>query len=398
MFSWKGREYDVLVIGAGFSGAVMAERFASQKGFRVLVLEKRAHIGGNCYDKLDENGIRIHQYGPHLFHTSHEDVWSYLNKFTEWHPYEHQVLGFIDGKLAPVPFNLNSIDAFFPESHAKELISRLLERYEFGAKVPILELLRTDDLELKKLSEFIYNKLFLNYTCKQWGCNPDEISPEVTARVPVVISRDNRYFHDKYQAVPSNGYTGLVENLLAHGNIKVDNSVDATNLLSLKFSENTIIFDGKPFNDPIIYTGMLDELFDFTLGELPYRSLKFKFEHHSCEKFQPTTTVNYPNDEAFTRITEFKHIMPEEQTNLSVGSTIVKEYPQDYNRENPSKNIPYYPIFNDENELLHKKYLKKLKKYKNLTLVGRLAQYKYFNMDDAVKNSLDTFSILKEKL
>ncbi|AWB67785.1 UDP-galactopyranose mutase [Saccharobesus litoralis] len=384
----KFKEYDVIVVGAGFSGAVMAERFASQQNKKVLVLDKREHVAGNCYDKVDTNGVVVHQYGPHLFHTRHEDVWQYLSQFTDWHPYEHKVLAKIDGQLAPVPFNLNSLHAFYPKNKAEQLERLLISKYGENSKIPILDLKQTDEPRLQQLADFIYNKLFVNYTCKQWGCTPEEISPSVTARVPVVLNRDDRYFHDKYQAIPKNGYTALINNILSHPNITIATNVDAKDYIALEPDSKSVLVEGDVFNGLIVYTGMLDELFSYGKGELPYRSLQFQFEQHDVEFYQPATTVNYPNEENFTRITEFKHILSQQLP----STTIVKEFPQDYDKSDPNCNIPYYPVFNEQSQAAYHVYANEIEKYPKIIALGRLAQYKYFNMDDAVKNALDIFS------
>lgn len=383
---------DVIVVGAGFSGAVMAERLASQLNKKVLVVDQREHVAGNCFDKLDTNGVRIHQYGPHLFHTRHQEVWDYLSQFTKWHPYEHKVLADINGKLAPVPFNLNSLYAFFPPEKAKVLEKKLVHKYGSGAKVPILELKKTDDLQLQELATFIYDKLFVNYTCKQWGCKPENISAEVTNRVPVVLSYDDRYFHDQYQAIPDQGYSHLIENMLSHHNVTVRLNVNAKSLLKLDMARHLILVNNNVYQGIVVYSGMLDSLFNYQLGELPYRSIQFKFEQHTVDYYQSATTINYPNTEDYTRITEFKHI---HEQHLS-GTTIVKEFPQDYDKSNPKCNIPYYPIFNDENGAIHLKYMALSENFSQLIVLGRLAEYKYFNMDDAVNNALSMFKSYKE--
>ena len=222
--------FDIIVVGAGVSGAVLAERFAKVQNKKVLVLEQRAHIGGNCYDYQTEHGVTVHHYGPHLFHTNKEHVWEYLSHFTSWTPYEHKVLGSIDGKLVPIPFNLNTLDAIYPHNQAREIEALLVKEYGLGGKVPILALRNSKTMLIKELGELVYQKFFVNYTSKQWGCSPEEISPAVTARVPIVISRDDRYFHDKYQAVPSQGYTQLIANILDHPNIEVRLNTDALKL------------------------------------------------------------------------------------------------------------------------------------------------------------------------
>ncbi|HHJ40172.1 MAG: UDP-galactopyranose mutase [Methylothermaceae bacteria B42] len=379
--------FDYVIIGAGFAGSVMAERLAKVLNKRVLIVEKRQHIGGNCYDFYDQYGVLVHKYGPHLFHTSNKKVFDYLSQFTEWIEYHHRVLVVVDGNKVPLPFNLNSLRLLFPESMASSLETKLIERYGFDVKVPILELKKEKDKELHYLADFIYRKIFSNYTAKQWACTPEEISPEVTARVPVFISRDDRYFQDKYQAVPRQGYTKLFENMISHENIKLMLNTDYKEILHLNLDSGKMELFGQNFNGHVIYTGMVDELFGYRFGELPYRSLKFDFEHLSKEYFQEVTTINYPENFDFTRITEFKHITKQEIR----STTIVREYPQDYDRLSSSKNIPYYPVFNDGNMDKYKLYQEFSKKFSNITLIGRLAEYKYYDMDDIVAQALELF-------
>jgi len=284
--------FDTIIIGTGFAGSVLAERLATQQNKRILIVDKRRHIGGNCYDCFDEHGILIHQYGPHLFHTDNKSVFDYLSQFTQWRPYQHEVLAFIDGQKVPVPFNLNSLHAIFPSSLANSLELKLINRFGYGVKVPILELREVDDSELKFLADYIYQKIFLNYTAKQWGKRPEEISAEVTARVPVHISRDNRYFQDKYQAIPANGYTKVFENMLNHPNISLLLNTDYKEIFTIDFDSGKMRFMDGEFKGDFIFTGLIDELFDSRFGELPYRSLDFKFEYFSCDQFQEKTTIN----------------------------------------------------------------------------------------------------------
>ncbi len=378
---------DVIVVGAGFSGAVVAERCANVANQRVLVLEQREHMGGNCYDYHNEDGILVHHYGPHLFHTNKKKVWDYLSQFTQWHPYEHKVLSRVDEQLVPLPFNLNTLDKLYPKDQAEAIASLLISKYGEGAKVPILELKQSNEEALQGLGQLVYNKFFVNYTVKQWGCKPEDIAPEVTARVPVVISRDDRYFHDTYQAIPINGYTAVFKRMLSHPNITLTLNCDATQSIALDKASGQIYFDGEVFEGKLVFTGMLDALFDYVHGELPYRSLQFVYERHEQGFFQPATTVNYPNEERFTRITEFKHIVPVETDN----TVIVKEYPQDFDRHDPEKNVPYYPVFNQSNRQAHATYQALTQQFSNLVVLGRLADYKYYNMDDAVNNALSCF-------
>lgn len=379
--------YQAIVIGAGLSGAVMAERMASQLGWKVLVLEQRDHIGGNCFDEYDEHGVLVHRYGPHLFHTDNKEVWDYLSQFTEWLSYEHRVLSRIDGQLVPIPFNLTSIERCFPADKAAAMIEALRTRFGDGARVPILELRKEAHPLLGELADFIYQKAFVNYTCKQWGVAPDKISPEVTARVPVVVSRDDRYFTDSWQAVPAAGYTAMFERMLAHPLIDVRLSTPMLQRVSLDWEKKVILLDGDVFNGPAIYTGMIDALIPDNPEPLPYRSLRFEHQHIKQAQFQPVATVNYPNEEPYTRITEFKHLTGQ----LKPDTSIVTEYPCDYLSEYGLE--PYYPVPQDFTVNRYLLYKDTLEKIKNLFLLGRLAEYKYFDMDDIVANSLGKFRV-----
>jgi len=376
--------FDCIVVGSGFAGSVIAEKIANVLNKKVLIIEKRNHIGGNCYDYRTKEGIIVHKYGPHLFHTNYKDVFDYLSNFTDWQIYHHKVLAFIDGKKVPIPFNFNSIEMLFPNNLAERLINKLLSKYSYDSKVPILELKKEDDKDLKFLAEFIYEKVFKNYTAKQWGKKPEEIDPEVTARVPIFIGRDDRYFNDKYQAVPIEGYTKIFERMLNHPNIKLLLNTDFREVMKVDSDTKKIYLLGQEFKGKVIFTGMIDELFEYKFGELPYRSLDLKFETLEIEYFQEVATVNYPNNYDFTRITEFKHIHP-----IKVNKTVIlKEYPKDYN---PEKDIPYYPVFTKENRELYYKYKELAEKFENLILVGRLAEYRYYDMDDVVKRALEVF-------
>jgi UDP-galactopyranose mutase len=376
--------FNYIIIGAGFSGSVIAERIANVLNQKVLIIEKRNHIGGNCYDYKDENNIIIHKYGPHLFHTDYKDVFDYLSNFTDWQLYQHRVLAFIDGKKVPIPFNLNTLYEVFPKTLAEKLETKLLNRYQYNTKVPILELLKEEDNDLKFLANYIYEKVFKNYTAKQWGKKPEDIDPQVTSRVPVYIGRDDRYFTDKYQAIPKDGYTKIFERMLNHPNIKIMLNTDFKELMNIDYENKKIFFMGHEFKGKLIFTGMIDELFNFKFGYLPYRSLELKFESIDQEYYQEAPVVNYPNDYDFTRITEFKHIHPVK----SDKTTILKEYPKAYQ---PNIDIPYYPFFTKENQELYNKYKEEAERFDNLILVGRLADYRYYDMDDTVKRALEVF-------
>lgn len=374
--------FDYLIIGAGFAGSVIAERIVNVLDKKVIVIDRRSHIGGNCYDFKDDNNIIIHKYGPHLFHTSNKGVFDYLSQFTNWDIYNHKVLAFIDGQYVPIPFNLNTLHMVFPEILAKRIEDKLLQRFNYNIKVPILELLKEDDNDLKFLANYVYEKVFLNYTLKQWGLKPEEIDKEVSSRVPIFIGRDDRYFNDTYQAVPNKGYTKIFENMLCSKNIKIMLNTDFREVCSIK-DDGVYLFDRK-FTGKVIYTGQIDELFDYRFGELPYRSIEMGFERVNVKWYQKAGTVNYPNNYDFTRITEFKHIHYADTDN----TTILREYPQSHVR---GKNIPYYPVFTDENKRKYNEYLAYSKRYSNLILLGRLAEYRYYDMDDIIERALEVF-------
>ncbi len=366
-------KFNWLIIGAGYSACVLAERIATQLEQRVLIVEKRNHIGGNAYDYYNEHGHLIHKYGPHIFHTKSKPVWDYLSQFTQWRPYYHQVLGVVEGKKVPIPFNLNSLYELFPPHYAQKLETLLLENFEFGQKVPILQLRKSSSGDLAFLADYIYENVFLHYTQKQWNLKPEELDSGVTARVPIYISRDNRYFQDPYQAMPRLGYTDMFQRMLNHPNIKVLLNTDYREIMSdIRF-------------DRAICTGPIDTFFDYVHGEMPYRSLEFKFETLDQEHYQEVGTVNYPNDYDITRITEQKYLTGQ----ISPKTTLVKEFPQAYVI---GRNDPYYPIPRVENRDRLSLYLKEAKKLNGSVLfAGRLAEYKYYNMDQAVTRALGLF-------
>lgn len=372
--------YDSIVIGSGAAGSTVARRLADS-GQKVLVLEKRSHIGGNCYDRPDEHGILIHEYGPHIFHTNEEDVYQFLSKYTDWYLFGHEVVANVYGELLPVPFNLNTLRKVYGKEKAAELERLLLAEYGEGSRVPIMKLKENPNPEIKAIADYVYEHIFLHYTVKQWGQTPEEISPEVTGRVPVLLSYDNRYFQDKYQGMPKDGYTALFQRMLDHPGITVRTSVDCRECL--QFAGDKTLFEGREFQGTVVYTGAVDELFDCEYGRLPYRSLDFRFEHFPEESYQGRSVVNYTVSEEYTRITEFKYLTGQQDAD---GTTIVKEYPFAYT--GAEGEIPYYAILNEENQALYRKYAGKLAAFSNVYLLGRLAEYKYYNIDAIVKKSL----------
>lgn len=358
-----------LIVGAGFSGAALA-RLLAEVDEEVVVIDKKNHIAGNSYDYRDESGIMIHKYGSHIFHTNSEEVWKFIRRFGDFNRYMHKGYAVIDGIETTIPFNFNTLYDVFPETLAKRLEEKLLDNFEYNSKVPILEFLKQNDRDLKFLADYVYEKVFLHYTIKQWGVDPTGIDGAVTARVPVYLSKDNRYFQDKYQGIPLNGYTSLIEKMLKHHKIELQLNSDYK--------------DYKGKYDRIFYTGSIDEYFDYKFGRLPYRSVNFKFETLECEFYQQNSIINYPCNYDFTRIHEFKHYLNDK----SDKTVIAKEYSQDFD---PSKNERDYPIPKNENTALYNKYLKEAKKLKNIYFLGRLGDYRYYDMDKAVLRAIEVF-------
>ncbi|NBC04570.1 MAG: UDP-galactopyranose mutase [Bacteroidetes bacterium] len=366
-------QFDFLIVGAGFTGSVLAERLASQLDKKVLLVEKRDHIGGNAYDFYNEAGILVHKYGPHIFHTNSKKVWNYLSQFTKWRPYYHRSLATVEGIQVPIPFNLNSLYQCFSPVYARKLENLLIDEFGYGRKIPILKMKERSSGELNFLANYIYKHVFLGYTTKQWGLTPEEIDDSVTARVPIHISRDNRYFQDNYQAIPLEGYTEMFKKMIDNENIEV--------VLSTDFKE---VVDDISF-DRMIYTGPIDAYFDYLHGELPYRSLQFEYRHLEQEFHQSAGIVTYPNEFDFTRITEFKHLTGQQ----SRSTTIAYEFPMAHV---PGKSQPYYPIPHPENRDLFSKYKSESKQLeKSVLFAGRLADYLYYDMDQAVARALNLF-------
>lgn len=353
--------FDFLIVGAGFAGSVAAEQLAS-KGKKVMVIDKRDHIGGNAYDDYDRHGILIHKYGPHIFHTNSQRIFEYLSRFTQWRQYEHRVLASVDGKLLPIPINLDTVNRLYD----LDLNEGELKQYFERVRIPRSPIETSEDVVLNTVGQDLYEKFFKGYTRKQWGMDPSELNASVTARIPVRTSRDDRYFSDNYQAMPKDGYHVLFKNILDHPNITME--------LNINFMKSRGDFKYRN----VIFTGPIDEYFEYKYGKLPYRSLMFEHEHIANKEIhQSVGTVNYPNDFKFTRITEFKHLTGQ----IHPGTSIVKEYPQ-------SIGDPYYPIPRSENDILYKRYNLLAEKERNTFFLGRLAQYRYFNMDQVIGTSL----------
>ena len=359
--------YDTLIVGAGFAGSVLAERLAADGGERVLVVDRRPHVAGNAYDEYTADGLLIHRYGPHIFHTNSSRVWDYLSQFTTWRPYEHRVKASVDGQLVPIPINLDTINTLYGLS----LTSFEVEDFFASVAEPRDEIRTSEDVVVSKVGQELYRKFFRGYTRKQWDLDPSELDASVTARVPTRTNRDDRYFTDAYQAMPAEGYTRMFERLLAHPNIHV--------MLGADFAD---VRDAIPHRR-LIYTGPVDEYFDFRYGKLPYRSLHFVHETHETERFQPAPVVNYPNEHPYTRVTEFKYLTGQEHPKTAV----VYEHPR-------ADGDPYYPIPRPENAELYRRYEALAKAEAGVHFVGRLATYKYYNMDQVVAQALALYDRL----
>lgn len=356
--------FDYLIVGAGFAGSVLAERLANGSDKKVLICDKRPHIAGNAYDYYNDEGILIHKYGPHIFHTNSKEVFDYLGKFTEWREYQHRVLANVDGMLVPMPINLDTINKLYG------LNLTAFEVEDFFKKIaePCENIRTSEDVVVSKVGRELYEKFFRNYTRKQWGLDPSELDASVTSRVPTRTNRDDRYFTDVYQAMPKHGYTRMFEKMLDHPNIKI--------MLNTDYRE---IMHEISYRD-MIYTGPVDAFFNYEYGKLPYRSLEFKHETHDTEQFQTAPVVNYPNEQAYTRITEFKYLTGQEHKKTS----IVYEYPQ-------AEGDPYYPIPRKENAEIYNKYKALADARTDVHFVGRLATYKYYNMDQIVAQALTEY-------
>ncbi|MEC5144157.1 UDP-galactopyranose mutase [Chitinophaga sp. 212800010-3] len=362
--------YDYAIIGAGFAGSVLAERLASDATKKVLLVDKRNHIAGNAYDYYNENGILVHKYGPHIFHTNSPDVYEYLSRYTQWRPYEHRVLSCVNGSLYPFPINLDTVNKLYNKNYTSEELATYFENVAES-----VETLRTsEDIIVSQIGRDLYEKFFCGYTRKQWDTDPSDLSAAVTSRIPVRTDRDDRYFNDIYQVMPLHGYTRMFENMLNHPNIHVLLNTDYQDLKKLVVYKE------------LIFTGPIDEYFDYCYGKLPYRSLQFKHETLDQEWLQQVAVVNYPNDNLYTRITEYKHLTGQQHPRTSV----TYEFPC-------WDGDPFYPVPRAENQELYKRYAALAKETPGVHFVGRLGTYRYYNMDQVVAQALTLYSKLAAK-
>lgn len=369
----------VLIIGAGLSGAVIA-RYLAEKGKQVDIWEKRSHIAGNMYDYEDDHGFLVQKYGPHTFHTKKKELYEYMCRYEDWQDYKLTCGAVWDGKYTPTPFNFTTIDTFYPEEKAEELKKHLLLAFKGRSTATVVEVLGNEDPLVREYAEFLFRNDYAPYTAKQWGVSPEEIDPSVLARVPLRFSYDVGYFDDPYQVMPVHSFTSFFENLLHHSNIHVELGQDALKQLEIK--DNQVTVDGRPFAGLVIYTGPIDELFHLKYGKLPYRSLRFEWKYSENESIQDAPVVAYPQEKGFTRITEYKKLPVQDKS----GSSYALEYPLPYGEGKDME--PYYPVLTKESKEQYAKYKVLAEKVPNLICCGRLADFKYYNMDQALERAL----------
>ena len=387
-------EYDYIIVGAGITGITAAEQLANVYDKKVLLIDKNDHIGGNCYDYYDESGILVHKYGPHIFHTNNEEVYSYLSLFTTWNVYNHKLVCNINNTVIPVPFNLISIDKTMQEDNQK-ITTALLTEYIVNDTLPLDKLKESKNPDIQKLVSYVNENIYTPYVKKIYGVDPEKICEVDGVNINITISYDCKYYQDKYQAVPSNGYTSMFENMLSNHNINILLEHDYNDIISIDLENKKVYFNDEEYTGQLIFTGMIDEFFNYCYGKLPYRSIVYMNETVDQIHFQENASIIYPNDYHFTEITEYKYITGQHARN----TTIQFAFPTDYNPKYDETNIPYYPIITEENMELFRKYEKLTEKFPQITFMGRLCNYKHLNMDEAVQNVHDVlFRQLKHEI
>ena len=374
---------EALVIGCGLTGSVIARFLAEKLNKKVVIWDRRNHVGGNMYDYYDEHGILVHKYGPHTFHTKKKYLYDYMYQFAEWKEYKLTCMAQINGKFTPTPFNFQTIDDFYDKKEADDLKKRI--RNEFGNKATatVVEVLNCNDKKIQEYAQFLFDNDYSLYTAKQWGISANEVDPSILKRVPLRFSYDIGYFDDEYQVMPATTFTDFFKSLLNHKNIEIKLGIEALEHLNVDLQNNKVFIDGEYKDIPIIYTGALDELFDNCYGKLPYRSLRFEWKYEDIDSKQDAPVVAYPQAEGFTRITEYKKLPVQDVK----GTTYAVEYPLSYNEN--VKMEPYYPVLTEKSQMIYSKYLEKASDIKNLFLAGRLADFKYYNMDQALERALN---------
>ena len=386
----------IIVVGTGFSGSIFARKIAEECDRKVEVIEKRSHIGGNMYDEYDENGILIQRYGPHFLNTNKYWIIEFLSQYAELYPHDTHLLSFIDGEYVQLPFNFRTLQQLVGAKKSESLLAKLREKFHVRDRVPIFELVESDDEDIREYGNLLFEKAYRTYTAKQWGIPPEQIDRSVLERVPMAMNFDARYLNKDFQYLPRNGFTEIFQNMLDHPNISVRLNTDALEHITFDEQKRIIRYDGEEIK-LLIFTGNIDELFRLKYGRLPYRSLDICYTYESKKSILPEEIVSYPQADGYTRSTEYKKITYGLDQDIPV-SMIATEYPLEYDPNDPKANIPYYPVLTDDSQKRYKMYLEEAQKYGNIVLCGRLAEFKYYNMDVCIEHALQKFEEIKEKL
>lgn len=385
----------IIVVGAGFSGSIIARKIADELNYKVTIIERRSHIGGNAYDEYDEHGILIQKYGPHFLNTNKYFIIKFLEQYAELFPHCTKLLSFIDGNYVRLPFNFQTVQELVGAEKSEGLLNKL--RSEFGGRdrVPVLELVNHEDKEISEYGNLLYEKAYKTYTAKMWGIGVDKIDKYVLDRVPMAMSYDERYLNKDFQYLPKKGFTEIFKNMLDHPNLEVLLNENALDHITFDKTNNSVLYDGVK-TDALIFTGPVDELFNYKYGLLPYRSLDIKYRYSDTASLLPAEIVSYPQADGYTRETEYRKIMFDDKNVL--GSVVATEYPLQYNKDSEIGNIPYYPVMTEESNKIYAKYLDEVNKYHNIFLCGRLAEFKYYNMDICIEHALEYFENIKRYL
>ena len=382
--------YDYIIVGAGLAGGILARKLAENNQKKVLIVERRNHIAGNTFDVTDDNGVKVQLYGPHVLHTNNDEVYQYITQFCEPIEYRTKCEAVIDGISTPSPFNFKTIDQFYEKETAERLKRKLIEYYPDRNSVTVVEMLESVDMEVKAYAEFLFEKDYRLYTAKQWNLQPEEIDPSVLKRVPIVLSYGDTYFYDKYEFMPKDGFTNMYHNIINYSGIDIQLGEDALTHITIDEDQNSVLYDGERVN--LIYTGAIDELFNYKYGVLPYRSLYFEYKRVNVKSFQNVSIVAYPQVEGYTRITEYTKMPYQDCGN---HTTVAYEYPVAYDKKKEVGNEPYYPVLTDESQKCFDAYKKFASRFENLILCGRLADFKYYNMDQVIMRTIDLYNSLE---
>lgn len=385
----------IIIVGAGFSGSILARKISEELNMKVTVVERRTHIGGNAYDEYDENGILIQKYGPHFINTNKYYVIEFLEKYTELFPHDTKLLSYIDGNYVRLPFNFRTLQQLVGAKKSESLLAKLRSEFYGRDRVPIFELLSSGDNDIKAYGELLFEKAYRTYTAKQWGIPPESIEKSVLERVPMAMSFDERYLNKDFQYLPVKGYTEIFRNMLDHPNIDLQLGTDALSHIRFDENEDLVLYDGEKV-DCLIYTGAIDELFGLKYGRLPYRSLKIEYDYYDEYQVLPCEIISYPQAPGYTRKTEYKQFTPNRP---DIKKTVVAtEFPLEYDPDSEEANIPYYPVLTADSTQTYQKYIKEVEKYNNIFLCGRLAEFKYYNMDICIEHALQYYENIKEYL